>query len=146
MTPIDQTIFGGDNHDPMKRGNCMQASFASLLDLPLDQVPHFVSFGDDWRRVVDEWLAERGMWYLPVAVELLGGACWPRQLNTLCLLSGDSPRGNFSHMVVGRIRMDAGEWLAELVHDPHPSRLGLAKVTFWDFILPLNPAAALKAA
>lgn len=146
MTPIDQTIFGGDNSNPMLRGNCMQAAFASLLNLPLDQVPHFVAHGDEWRKTVDEWLTARGLWYLPVAVELLGGACWPRHLNTLCLLSGDSPRGNFQHMVVGRIRFDAGEWFAEMVHDPHPSRAGLVKVNFWDFILPLDPALAMRAA
>ena len=37
MIKVYQTIVGG------KRGNCMQAAVASLLELPLDDVPHFLN-------------------------------------------------------------------------------------------------------
>lgn len=45
MTPVDQTIL----HDPQTGaiGNCMQAAIASLLDLPLDAVPHFAALSEE---------------------------------------------------------------------------------------------------
>ena len=39
---VDQTIFVGD---PQRPGNCVAACVATLLDLPLDRVPHFIEFG-----------------------------------------------------------------------------------------------------
>lgn len=143
MIPVDQTIFGGDNPDPFKRGNCMQAAFASLLELPLDVVPHFVAH-DDWRRTTDDWLALHGLWYLPVSVEDMRGLCWPRRVDALLLVSGDSPRGPWSHICVGKLALQDGEWQAVVVHDPHPSRAGLLKINYWDFVLPLDPARQVR--
>jgi len=42
MTKVFQTIVSKDN------GNCMQAVIASLFDKPLNQVPNFIEFGDQW--------------------------------------------------------------------------------------------------
>ena len=41
MKPVDQTLFGEG------RGNCLPACIASVLELPLEAVPHFV-LEDDW--------------------------------------------------------------------------------------------------
>lgn len=42
MTPVLQEIIDKD------RGDCVRAVYASLLDLELCQVPHFILFGDKW--------------------------------------------------------------------------------------------------
>lgn len=60
MTPVKQTHFGGPDTNPV--GNCMQAAVASLLDLELSDVPHFVQgssgHAESWQRLED-WLATR---------------------------------------------------------------------------------------
>lgn len=43
------------------KGNCMQAAVASLMDLDLDRVPDFLSFGEDWNKVWDDFW--KGMGY-----------------------------------------------------------------------------------
>jgi hypothetical protein len=41
MKSVDQTTFGPN-------GNCFSACVASLLELPIDAVPFFMSAGDGW--------------------------------------------------------------------------------------------------
>lgn len=56
MTPVFQTIF--DN----KRGNCLQAVMASLFDLPLDEVSHFI-IQDDWIQSLKDFYLLKGYDY-----------------------------------------------------------------------------------
>lgn len=44
MRPVMQTTFAAkdDGGEWLARGNCLQAALASLFDLDLDDVPHFV--------------------------------------------------------------------------------------------------------
>jgi hypothetical protein len=121
MIPVDQTTFG------MPHGNCLSACVASLLHLPITQVPAFCDKPDiDWWKRLLEWLHERG-WYGLMLNPPAGGKP-PRGYH---IRSGKSPRGDFLHSVVAR-----GD---EIVHDPHPSRAGLE--SFEDFIVlvPLDP-------
>lgn len=121
MTPVDQTRF----YDPTapveeQRGNCLQAVIASLLDLPLDAVPHFVqdhvdSDGcKDWWDSLVEFVRSHG-WNPYAAVPV---SDYPDQH---LFVSGPSPRGvgddGLWHVVIYRS--------GEMVHDPHPSREGL---------------------
>lgn len=41
-------------------GNCMQAAFASLFELELQQVPHFRELGDSWFSALWAFLQEQG--------------------------------------------------------------------------------------
>ncbi len=59
MTPVYQTIIGGTN-DKIP-GNCMQAAYASLLDLPLEEVPNFISYGNNWFSIMYHWLLSKGI-------------------------------------------------------------------------------------
>jgi len=52
MIKVYQTIFGTYDHPPP--GNCMQAVWASLLELKLGEVPHFIS---------KEQLDKHGGWF-----------------------------------------------------------------------------------
>lgn len=112
VTPVDQTTFGHGT------GNCFQACVASVFDLPLEGVPNFcIDFRDAWFDALNTWLRERGMFAVflkDVDVEFLrryyGGA--------LMLVGGRNSRG--MHEVVYRG--------GEMVHDPHPSRVGIDTV------------------
>lgn len=106
MAEVTQTIL---HPDPQGRiGNCLQAAVASLLDLHLDDVPHFAEH-DDWMQRMVAWAKARG-WTV-----------YDRQPNVSVAMGvayGPSERG-VTHAVVVRN--------GEPVWDPHPSRAGLAK-------------------
>lgn len=57
MKKIYQTI-----NDPNK-GNCMQAVIASLFDKELDEVPNFIELGQDWFKVMWDFINEQGYAY-----------------------------------------------------------------------------------
>ncbi|WP_329140922.1 hypothetical protein [Streptomyces sp. NBC_00670] len=103
-----QTIF---HDDPDGRpGNCLQACIASLLDLPLDDVPHFLLHAD-WTAALQEFVTAHGhrLRMQPPDTHCAYGMAW-----------GPSERG-VRHAVV---------WAdGHMAHDPHPSRAGLLHVT-----------------
>lgn len=133
MIPVRQTIFVADH--PKRRGNCMSACLASILELPLDQTIDTTT--DEVREVVGYhesirlWLADRGLKFHTVvpaegeeeAAELVG-------VYSIC--SGGSPRGSFSHAVVCKN--------GRLVFDPHPSDDGLTDMRYHEVIVPLSDA------
>jgi len=57
MTPVYQTIVDPGN------GNCMQAAVATLFDMKLEEVPHFLTFGDKWFSVFYEFIKDSGYAY-----------------------------------------------------------------------------------
>ena len=118
MTPQDQEFL----HAPEQgvQGDCTRAVIASLLDLPIQDVPHFA---DQTRTDVYEFyshietfLEQHGKlmkWNGIPAYHLRKGA--PQYH----YISGPSPRGGgVHHCVVG---LDC-----QIAFDPHPSRAGLA--------------------
>lgn len=126
MIPVDQTKFvASPDADPSEMGNCMQAAVASLLELPLDEVPHFAAAtgGEDawWVSLLD-FLDSRGFW--------LARMIEPKA-DALGLCAGKSPRGDWEHLVVYR-----GDALA---HDPHPSRDGVTEATEFWYLVPYEP-------
>jgi len=54
MTPVYQTIIDGG------LGDCMRAVIASLLDKSIEEVPHFLEFGERWYDTLDEYLDVEG--------------------------------------------------------------------------------------
>lgn len=127
MIPVDQTRLMGTLQEPP--GNCWAACVASILELPLSEVPDEV---DDWEPGMDprkswvpyqkrihQWLFDRGLVLIEVQAKHLN-YCGPLEIfkSTHCILSGPSPRNpEVQHAVVG-----LGNTIA---HDPHPSRDGL---------------------
>ncbi len=124
MKPIYQTIFGG------KEGNCMQAAIASILEIPLENVPHFMLYAEDeWWNRFEEWAGQFGL--QPIGIDP-GGDWKPRGWH---LIIGGSPRGEFDHCVVG--------YAGKPVHDPYPDgNCELTKVTAYEFFVQLNPETA----
>lgn len=125
MIPVDQTQFAGQGVG----GDCVRASVASILELPIEQVPHFLEIAPEpsqWGFAFEDWMNERGL------------AVWLKHGHTpfegYYLASGPSPRG-VSHMVV---------YLnGDLAHDPHPSRAGILSVDWTRILVPTNPARAI---
>ncbi|MBM0124573.1 hypothetical protein [Pimelobacter simplex] len=126
MSRVNQTTTADD---PQRLGNCVSACVASILNRPLDEVPHFAEEGrllgdtlDDgentasgiaWWAMMLGYMAAAG--YSPVQLAHVDQA----EPGEYLFVAGLSPRG-VMHQVIYR---DGLLW-----HDPHPSRDGLVDV------------------
>lgn len=127
MIPVDQEFFYQE--EPRIYGDCTRAAIASILELPLSDVPHFLleAKGDvyEYYDGIDEFLSLRGLEIL-WQVELEDH--WrPGKPDVFHLICGQSPRfPNINHMVVGLN--------GKIIFDPHPDRTGLAnEPKFWQY-------------
>lgn len=120
---MDQTTFG----DP--GGNCFSACVASILELPLAEVPYFMG-ADDWSAFFANWLRPHG--FCPIWFNLVEDA--ERFLPGFYILGGKSSRGNHAVVAQG----------STIVHDPHPSREGLLVREDCTILIPLDPARARR--
>lgn len=121
MTPVYQQ----EQHDLAKGiwGDCHRAALASLLDLPINDVPHFCDGGPpDWPERERAWLAGRGMLFLLGVVPVVSQSDALRYASLInpqpsqhFILSGASSADGLNHSVVCR-----GE---RVVHDPDPEAL-----------------------
>jgi hypothetical protein len=128
VKPVHQTTFAARSGEGA--GNCLAAAIATLLELPLEDVPNFSAIegtkldlpsehkaeedGSDmaWFKAVEDFLAARDL-----AVVVWEWKHSPYvQPGTPALLHGKSPRGDFLHTVVAIA--DSERWV--YVHDPHP--------------------------
>lgn len=112
MKPVDQTIFGHG------KGNCFTACVASLLELPIEDVPYFM--GDcDWLSRFIDWCEARS-----VRVEF--STVFPSPKGEYVIVGGVSPRTGKGHACIA---LDG-----VIVHDPHVGdRRGLVG-QWWDWI------------
>lgn len=128
MKPVDQEFL----HAPEagQYGDCQRAVIASLLDLPITEVPHFLQIakGDPtlyWEGI-QRYLGGHGLAYLTIPA-ISGGGFFGRYEGVYHEISGPSPRGGGAfHAVIG---LDG-----QVVFDPHPSRAGiLGGPKDWEF-------------
>jgi hypothetical protein len=122
MKPVMQEFL----HNPETGvfGDCFRAVIASLLDLPIADVPHFFLYDpgpeDGWP-IVNRWLAPHGLAYI-----CFGGSFdiqeWMKNNGVTDVwheIGGPSPRfADAFHSVVGHN--------GSIAHDPHPDGTGLA--------------------
>lgn len=118
MKKIYQTIVGGE------RSNCMQAAVASLFELPLQEVPNFIAFGEQWLSIMQDFYKVRGYdmttmfakkdkWTLKDIAEFDGGVDG--------YFSASVPSQTFedcSHAVIVDTDLN-------IVHDPNPNQKAL---------------------
>jgi len=126
MNPVYQTIFGG------KEGNCFQAALASIMELPLKDVPHFMLYDDDnWWEKYENWAKQFGL--QPIGIDP-GGEWKPRGWH---LILGGSPRGDFDHCIVG--------FAGKPVHDPYPNgKCELNDIKSYEFFVQLEPKVKMN--
>jgi hypothetical protein len=139
MTPVKQTIL----HEPDNGlyGNCAQAAIASLLSMPINEVPHFADGlletdedGIVYNERLQGWLMSKGYGLLTLTIVPEYLENWQESAKTICdhhLIAGRTIRGTL-HVVVGKN--------GEVVHDPHPSDDGLLPPTeedpwYFEFIV-----------
>ena len=103
-----------------QRGNCMMTTYASYLDLPVDECPAIEEFfeakhpGHFWASVLDKWLACFGFEQVHYAEDpFKNHGC-----HDYYFAYGKSARG-VSHQVIYRF--------GGMFYDPHPSSAGLIK-------------------
>lgn len=111
MKPVDQTEDGF-------WGPCLRACVASLLELPIEEVPDFAAdHGSRWFRELVRWGERKSLHMVCVATETLITNVHPNNLYWIAI--GDSVRKH-RHSVICQSNV--------LVHDPHPSRAGLVQL------------------
>ncbi|MDE2441810.1 MAG: hypothetical protein KGP14_12370 [Betaproteobacteria bacterium] len=113
-------------HDPENGiyGDCMRTAVACIMDLELDDVPHFLEgnpAGTEFNRRVNSFLASKGkqIFSVPFAadrLDILLDSLGHQNPDAIYMLSGESSRG-VNHVVICRG--------GEVIHDPHPSNSGL---------------------
>lgn len=110
IKPVEQTRTGPN-------GTCFQACLASILEIPVWEVPDFSTDDDLFLQQVQEFLATKGLYYVQVPPdEPTVVAAFKQSLGpAYCTIEGTSPRGG-QHAVVG----DRGV----MVWDPHPKSDG----------------------
>lgn len=154
MIPIMQTRVG-DNPDAP--GNCFAACLASILEVPLSEIPDELESidkvkaegrwtgikEDDWSRAWSEWWILVSDWlFLKFGLGIqdvqyssgTGGLIQDDEF--YCILGGTSPRG-LSHAVVAKG--------PNIVHDPHPEGGGLVgKPDTVTYFVISNPAVITR--
>lgn len=128
MKPVTQTLTG-------EQGNCFAACVASILEMPLDEVPNFCAVEHDWFGAFQRWLHERGLCALDINIEGQVGILSPMPPMWM-ILSGPGPRG-LLHAVVWRGNGSDG-W--KIVHDPYPNGRGIGHIQAITLLMPLDVA------
>ena len=126
MIPVIQTKLHIEGE---QTGNCMRAAFASILEIEIDDIPEFEEMSDkEWFPKLFNWLESIGFYLLQWDEEIY--------LPVFFIANGMSPRG-VSHSVV--------YFEKKMVHDPHPSGLGINTITSVWVLLPISPAKYKRA-
>ena len=115
-------------------GNCTESCIASILDLPIEEVPDFhkdltrpgeETSSDEirefWRRIED-FLQSKNRIMMTIPLNWVPPVYY--------LASGNTVRDTH-HMVIMRD--------SRIFHDPHPSRAGLSNITHKWLIIPEDP-------
>jgi hypothetical protein len=105
-------------------GNCLQACIASVLELPIEEVPDFCGPTENQSGYDTAWFDKLLMWSRHRGVALAHFWLedqWPIVNGCWGIVVGKSPRGEIHHAVVCRAKHNYGVTHLNYVHDPHPS-------------------------
>ncbi len=127
MQYVDQ--LSAEQLPPGNKGDCLSACIASILEVRLDQVPHFT--GKNWREEIDRFLATYGLCLIGYMAD--GEAFGPPPFYHI--VSGLS-----SHHKEGESEVDNQHAVVcygeHMVHDPSSSRTGLKDMQYRWMLLP----------
>lgn len=121
MIPVDQTILDS------KSGNCFPATLASLLEVPLEDIPNFCANDKiNWFEAFSAWIYAYG--YFPLYLAKKKGKTWKKtqreewkHITNNCTVeaSVDSPR--FPGVCTHSVLFNKGK----VLHDPHPDKTSM---------------------
>lgn len=139
MKPVTQTRFGHPGNDDALPGNCFPAAIASIMELPIEDVP-WPDSKTDWSEywdVLARWIAAYGYALVEIPIEPPqpfdavyfwdSAAIVEGEQSPCYIANGDTVRGSRHSVVYQR---------GGLVHDPHPSGAGLETITGLTLLLP----------
>ena len=119
MKPVMQRIIDSKN------GDCLKCCVASLLELPYEKVPNFVE-ELDWNYAMQKFLKTYNMY--PLYLQRTD----PLYQKVNYIATGKSFRGDFHHAII----MNGND----MVHDPHPSNLGIENFQHIIVFQPIDPS------
>lgn len=114
MKPIDLTIVDGE------KGDCLRASIASLFDIELQQVPHFMLFCDshiEWETVLAGFI-----WSMGYNWTANGDPTESKAINTDQTVNGFTEAAVPSKNFPGKMHSVVIDTRGIVVHDPSPKR------------------------
>lgn len=116
-------------HDPKNDviGDCFRASVASVLELDIDDIPHFMDLyrGDGaWYPQFNRWLRKKhDLVYMDFPCSEDMPKFMEENIGSHVILTGTSPRfPDELHAVVG--------FNTEIIWDPHPDNTGIQDIQF----------------
>lgn len=126
MKPVDMIdVPAPDN--PQAVGDCFRACVASIFEVKVGLVPHFMAIDKKarfyWTYSLDQWLAPQGLWYCDWPLEPKVWNVFVPMDGIYAVGTGESPRYPGEHHSVV-VRLDRHKGLT-IMHDPHPSRAGV---------------------
>lgn len=139
MIPVTQTkvVVKNSNGEMVVRGNCFAAAIASLMELPITEVPNVETLFDvenvSWYDVMDAWIKDKG--YQLTDNDAFMRAYHDKENecdiydakychNKYYIVTAMSPRGIMHCCIYQNGKM---------VHDPHPTREGIDEKTISQF-------------
>jgi len=131
MNKIYQNRFGGANAPDGKKGNCVQACIASILELNLEDTFDITQYGDgDFYDVLTAWLNKRG--YHMICFPYLDRDNKPLNLQGYYIIGGTQITSGIKHAEVA--------FNGEIIHDPiSPNFISqIQPFEIW-LIYPMNP-------
>lgn len=124
MIPVMQTVVG-DGQDGRPNGDCLRACVASIFELPIEEVPHFVDINppSGWLTALQEWLRPFGLALMdrqykkPCDVPEF----WPSGWWIASVESENFPGLRHAIVMFGIDDAPPGEdWYRQIGHDPSP--------------------------
>ena len=116
MKPVDQLIVS------VQFGDCTRACIASVLELDINVVPNFITFGSGWFRYFWDYLKELGFGFhgtgFPIGEEYPRGHILSESPNVDGFVIASVPSKTFEnigHSVVMNLK-------GLIVHDPNPNK------------------------
>jgi hypothetical protein len=123
MIPVYQTIISDEAAGI--HGNCFPACLASIMELPLEQIPDLQTPKSEWFNVLWTFLLKNGYEFLGTGTKE-DALSYPTGIDGYYIVNGSSPRGfKRGHAVVFKNGV--------MVHDPHVSGLGV--IDIWNYFM-----------
>lgn len=133
MIPTHQTNTTPEN------GDCFSACIASLLEIPLEDVPVFCAQENEnikeWPINAHEWFGEKGIGWIELDCREMDDCLAINNMKVrggYTIVTGQSPRHECLHSVIYKD--------GEFVHDPHPEGGGVEDIQFVEYLAPHDPS------